>query len=274
MKMPKKLTIATFTLVICLTSSLVYAQDNASSDDEWRFEVTPYFWAPDIDGDSTINGVTTSLDLSFDDIMDNFDVWGLLGRIEAWKGDWGIILDGSYLDVEGDFHLDTPGPSIDVGVDLEMGNVDLGAAYRLFEAPLGGNQNQRLWFDLMGGGRYAYLEQEIDLTVAGPLIGKRSKIFGGDEEWVEPFVGGRVGLALTKWLAIAVRGDVSGFGIGSASDLTWNLLGGIDLRFSEWLSLKLGYKIYDIDYERGSGRDKFGLDGQFMGPIAGLTFYF
>ena len=33
----------------------------------------------------------------------------------------------------------------------------------------------------------------------------------------------------------------------------------------------LGYKIFDMDYERGSGKDMIGFDGKLHGPIIGLT---
>jgi hypothetical protein len=68
--------------------------------------------------------------------------------------------------------------------------------------------------------------------------------------------------------------DFGGFGIGSASDLTWNLWTVVDYRLTERFSLKLGYRIYDLDYSRGSGRNEFGFDGQMTGPVLGLTVRF
>ena len=75
-------------------------------------------------------------------------------------------------------------------------------------------------------------------------------------------------------MAINVRGDAGGFGIGSASKLTWNFVAGIDYKLSENMSFEAGYRISDIDYSRGSGSNEFGLDARTQGPVIGLTILF
>jgi len=82
-----------------------------------------------------------------------------------------------------------------------------------------------------------------------------------------------------KWdidekLAAAVRFDFGGFNIGNGSNLTWNLVAGIDYKLKENMSLKAGYRIFDLDYDSGSGNKEFGIDAQFRGPIFGLTIKF
>jgi predicted porin len=71
-----------------------------------------------------------------------------------------------------------------------------------------------------------------------------------------------------------VKADVGGFGIGSASDLTWNIYSALDYKFGKRTSFDIGYRIYDIDYSKGSGSNEFGLDAQIHGPILGLTYRF
>ena len=71
-----------------------------------------------------------------------------------------------------------------------------------------------------------------------------------------------------------MRADWGGFGIGSASNLTWNFLAGLDWQFKKNMSLKLGYKIYYMDYDRGSGPDNIGFEGKIKGPMIGLTILF
>ncbi len=129
-------------------------------------------------------------------------------------------------------------------------------------------------FEPLGGVRYGYIKQELRLDVAVAGIGGIGTRLGGSEEWVEPFVGFRLWWHLNDKLSTGVRTDFGGFGIGSASDLTWNFLAGVDYKLSDKMSVKAGYKILDIDYEGGSGRNRIGLDGQMRGPIVGLTFHF
>ena len=121
-----------------------------------------------------------------------------------------------------------------------MALLDFGVGYRLVELPVG--ESQKLTFDPIGGIRYAYFKDEANIDPAGPLGGIISgRTLGGDEEWVEPFFGGRVRWDITDKLAAAVRGDIGGFGIGSASQLTWNLIAGIDYQLTEKMSFKFAY---------------------------------
>ena len=280
MKNTKNMAIVLTILTVGLICSSAYGQDETADDDKWQISFTPYFWAPEVDAKSTVSGGTAKLNLSFSHIFDNFGMFGLSGRVEAWKGDWGIFFDGMYVDLEGDFTIavPTPGPGtpiLGIDVDIEDTILDFGVAYKLFKVPLDESGNRMLTFAPLGGVRYHKMKQEINLKASGPgPFGPIGATLGGDEEWVEPFVGGELRYDLTKNLAVGARTDFGGFGIGSASKLTWNLIAGIDWQFKENMNLKLGYRVMDIDYSRHSGSSEFGFDGKFQGPMLGLTILF
>jgi opacity protein-like surface antigen len=255
----------------CMCSS-TYGQDERSNIDKWIIEFTPYFWAADLDGDATLRGRTGSVDVDFSDILDHLDI-GLMGRVEAWKGEWGFTFDGLYLDLGAEF--DTPRGLVSTDIDFKQQMYDFGIGNRLLEMNVGENAEQKLSFDLLGGGRYMRIEGEIDIKTNGPLADIISgRKFSRAEEWFEPFVGGRLRWDINEKLAVAVRTDFGGFGIGEGSNLTWNLLVGIDYQLKENMSLKAGYRILDIDYDTGSGSSEFGLDAQMKGPIIGLSIRF
>jgi opacity protein-like surface antigen len=242
-------------------------------DDKWNFMVTPYFNANSLDVVSTINGVEADVDLDFSDIIDDFDVWGVATRVDARKGKskWGLFLDGWYLDLESDFKLNHD--AIDkVEVDISQGQVDLAVTYRLFK----GLPMKKvgcylpLSLDVWGGARYAYLKQKIKPESNIPAV---PRTLGKSKDWVEPLVGARIQFPVTKKLTLHALGDVSGFGVGSASDRTWSCTAGFDYQLFEKVSFKLGYKYYDIKYSNGSGTSKFGLDGTEQGPWLGITFH-
>ena len=75
-------------------------------------------------------------------------------------------------------------------------------------------------------------------------------------------------------MSLGVRGEVGGFGIGSASELTWSVVGGLGYKLSDRWTLKMGYRVYDIDYERGRGLSRIGMDMRMHGPWLGLTYGF
>ncbi len=274
MKNAKKLTMVFAILAVGCVCSSAYGQEESTGGDKWQISFIPYFFAPSMKGNATISGQTSSIDVGFDDIIDNFDVFGVSGRVEAWKGDWGFFFDGSYLDLEGDFTITSSGGPVNIGMEIRESILDFGVAYKLVEERLEESGSRMFTFEPLGGVRYHYFKQEVKLSGIHPELGPVGTTVGGDEEWFEPFVGGRLRYDLTEKLAAGVRADFGGFGIGSASKLTWNLVAGIDWQFKENMSLKLGYRVYDVDYSRHSGTDEFGFDAKMQGPIIGLTMRF
>ena len=86
-------------LTVVLTAVLVvglirvpFAQESA---DKWSFNVTPYFWFINIEGDlrySPMAGGSPHVEFSNSDLMDNLD-FGLMLSGEARKGRWSIFTD-------------------------------------------------------------------------------------------------------------------------------------------------------------------------------------
>ena len=74
-----------------------------------------------------------------------------------------------------------------------------------------------------------------------------------------------------KWF-IQARGNIGGFGV--VSDLMWQLMVDVAYQPSEKWFMTFGYRVIDIDYEHGSGADRFVYDVQTFGPVARLGFRF
>jgi opacity protein-like surface antigen len=271
--------IATVLGVVC---GHAQAQESADADTDltldgpstegWVIHAQPYVWIPaSIEADSTVAGATAEIDLSFSDVIDDFDkIFALTGRLEAWRGDFGFIFDGMYVSVEGDFDVQPfpPAPKQEgIDVDVAQSIVDIGMGWRALDERLGDDaEGPRLRVELLWGGRFQYLKQEIDLD-DGPKLGE-------SEEWFELMIGGRVVLELSEKIHVGVRADASGFEIGSGSDLTWNFYAGVDIIFSPTFDLKLGYRYFDMDYSTGRDMYEFGLVSTMHGPYIGASFRF
>jgi hypothetical protein len=256
-------------LIFICSSAYCQEDDPCVKKEKWEFMLTPYFNANSLDLDSTIKGTTADVDLDFSDLTDDFDAWGASALFEARKGKLGFLFNGTYIDIDGDFNLDPP--TLDkINVDIEQAIVDGALMYRIFEGPLRKGCYLKTTLDVWGGARYVYLKQEISPRLNSGLTTKLDK----SKDWVEPILGARILVRLTKKISWLAMGNVSGFGIGSASDKTWDFTTGFDFRLFEKASLKLAYRIYDIDYDIGSGTEEFGLDGKMEGPWLGMTFYF
>jgi len=267
-------------LLVIVISLTTYAQDTSQSTDDWEIRLMPYFWMPSMDAEGTVGGplggsLSGNVDLNFGDVMDYFD-FGAMGRVEAWKGKWGFIFDGLFMNLsaDGSFQGSRGLTNFNLDADVRLGMADFGLAYRLIENRFGKNNQQRLIFEPYGGLRYGYLRQKIDLNVNIAGVGSAGRTLGTSEDWVEPFVGGRVFWDLNDKWSLNVRGDAGGFKIGSASDLTWQIAGGVDYKISKKMIFNAGYRYVELDYSRGSGSDELGIDLRAKGPYLGLTIQF
>ena len=248
-------------------SLLLIARPLAASEDipeSWQFTLSPYLWALSVDGNTTVKGGKTKVDLGFNDVWDNLN-FALMLQAEAQKGRMGLFVSPliSQLKYESD--------SADLTIDLNM--VSFGGFYRLGPWPLAkdGNTNApKLIVDLYAGGRYTYVKIELDDTFLNLFDGEES------EDWVDPVIGVRSLWTLSPKWTVALRGDVGGFGV--SSDFAWQAMGllGYTLKFlgDEHAQAFAGYRIISQDYETGSGTNKFAWDIDLKGPVIGLAYHF
>ncbi len=266
LKMPKAVL---YLMVFTLFGPLTYAQDAASGSSKWEFHIIPYFWMAGIDGDATVKGVESDVDLTFSDISENLDFGGQF-HLEAWKGGWGIFLDPTFLKLSDDADAVNPtvGP-VEADITVEQWLVEFGGFYRFGKWPVGKDEGSMLSLDALGGGRYWYLKSKLD--AAAPLVGLRRKV-EESKDWIDPFLGSRLRADLPRKFSLVVRGDIGGFGVGS--DFSWNTSAVLGYQFSRTVSAWLGYRVLGADYESGSGSRKFTYDVTMSGPIIGLGFRF
>ncbi len=271
---------STVFLVVMMFPISAYSESQPRTTDDWEIRLMPYFWMPSLDAEGTVGGplggsLSGNVDLNFGDVLDYLN-FTAMGRMEAWNGKWGLTFDGIFMNLgaDGSFQGRRGVVGFSLDADVRLGMADFGLAYRLYEQRFDKDDRQRLVFEPYGGLRYSYLKEEIDLNVNIAGVGSTGRTLGTSEDWVEPFVGGRVIWDLNEKWSLNVRGDAGGFGIGSASDLTWQILGGVDYKLSKNMIFNAGYRYVELDYSHGSGSDKLGIDLRAKGPYLGLTILF
>ena len=70
----------------------VFAEENPAENNGWEFRVAPYLWLVALDGDVTVKGQESDLDLSFSDIWDELNIAAML-TFDAREGKWGFLGD-------------------------------------------------------------------------------------------------------------------------------------------------------------------------------------
>lgn len=222
------------------------------------FSGTVYLWASALRGTtSTLPPLpATEVDLSFGDILKNFD-GAVMGAGEMRVGRWSVIGDIMFSQVSPGGTL--PGPSAS-GVEVRSRSLTLqgDVLYRLYES-------ETLDVDAGAGLRFWRLGNTLDIEPGALPIGVTMK---ETRNWVDPVFAGRVIAQLGGPWSVTLVGDVGGFGIGSR--LTWQAIGTVNYQWTEKLALRLGYRALSVDYEAGA----FLYDVRMQGPILGASYRF
>ena len=272
MKNLKAVTVVLLVMVFAIAVPGVFGDTTSKEEpgkSRWEFAIAPYLWMSSMSGDITTKGIPTYINVPFSDILQDLNFGGQV-HMEAWKERWGLFVDVTYIDLSasGQGTLPQKGPaSGDIGVQEWL--VEFGGLYRIGTWPLGTGKKTALALEGLVGGRYWNVFTSLDLSIpqAGVFAG-----VSGRKEWVDPFLGARMRLDLNDKFILSLRGDVGGFDVGSK--FTYNAIGLVGYNLSRVVSLWLGYRVLGVNYESGSGFNKFQFDVTMYGPITGIAFRF
>ncbi|BAQ60639.1 hypothetical protein GM3708_1045 [Geminocystis sp. NIES-3708] len=181
------------------------------------------------------------------------------------------------LDISSNSNLSFQQGIYDFAVSYHFGEIP---NYRLPEKPSGRNY-PILWFQPIAGMRLnnisINIEETINVIATSTLVnfnGSFQNNYGQTRTWLEPMIGAKLGMQLNDRIGLWLRGDASGFGLAGETDMSWNVLGGMDWWVGYNTALQLGYRFYEIDYSWGSGNNAFGFKESFNGPFLSATFHF
>jgi predicted porin len=231
---------AVVALVLLATAGFARA-----AEDGWQFKLTPYLWAMGVDGDVGVGPVSVPVDVKFSDAVQDLDLGGMLSA-EATHGPWGILFDGSYLKLSDDAYTHL-GKFV---VEFEQWMLQGSAVYRAVNA-------EKTAMDLGLGGRYMSLDTTIETPSSAADLNESKGL-------MDPVVVARVRQQFTEKLYGVMYGDLGGFGV--ASDLTWQLMAAAGYSFTKDVSLLVGYRYLDYDYEK----DAFSFDAAESGLAIGV----
>ena len=195
---------------------------------------------------STSPGSQTQIDVNASDVLGNLKFAALANyRGEARK--WAVLADIIYMNVGGDGTGTQELSTAEVDVKEFIAEID--GAWRISKS-----------FELLAGGRYTHLRTTVTLTTPGST--SEAKI---EEDWFDPIVGAQAFLPLSKAFQLQLRGDVGGFHVGS--NFTWQAIARVNWQVSRVVTLGIGYRWLDQDFETGSGVDYFRWDILTQGPL-------
>lgn len=234
----------------------IQAQKNTEVK-EWHFLVEPYMMFPNMKGTVGL-GVLPDVELDENpgDIFRNLQ-FGAMVYAEATNNKWTISSDMLYMNL---------GVDLDPTTVINSGNVDA----KQLGWEIDGLYKALPWLDVGVGGVLNNVKSGLDLTLNTPTgtVNEKREI---TKTWVDPTIVARVIYPTNKW-QFQFRGNIGGFGIGS--QLSWQLQLYAGYRFSKLFQLSAGYRVMGLDYDKGSGQDRFLYDVNTFGPVIRFGFHF
>jgi hypothetical protein len=252
-------------VVLCGAMVATAASGTARSDDaakppqkDWHFNISPYVWAAGLKGTvATVPGLPPiKVDASFSDVLRNLDLAAMVD-LEARYRRFGAYADIMYTKISGD--ADTSRQIPFDGIDAESG-IFIGTFDGLYRALEG----DRGFLDLLAGARVWSVDTGVKLH--GGILPHRD--VDESQSWVDPVIGVKGRFDLGAGFYLNSVGHVGG--LGAASDLTWDVFGGVGYQVNDAISLVAGYRHLEVDYQN----DEFKFDVEMSGPLIGGTIRF
>ncbi len=253
---------------------------------DWHIDIQPYATIPVTTyGSVTVGRRSVDYHLSLGEVVNVLRV-AASGRIEAWKGNFGLIFDGYYVSLHGGGIEQVERPIVNARLEsnltFDQGIYDFALSYHIGARPIPYQPTQpskaafpRIWFTPILGTRLNDLSSTIETTLTFDCCLEQTFEGPGSSAgrtWFEPMVGGEIGLQISEPITFWVRGDASGFGLAGETDLSWNAIFGVDWWVKPNISLNLAYRFYEIKYGNGTGDHAFEFEQNFNGPYLAVTF--
>ncbi len=246
--MHKKLLYLLFAVMPLL---LIGQTDDDDTSSSWEFDIAPNLWMASLKGNIGYLDQSVPVEARFKDILDQLS-FGAMLHAEAHNDRWAIMTDFVYLELTENGTLSP----LDVPTEAEITQIiwELGGAYSIIKI------EDYLVIDGIAGMRVFSLDPVVRI---GSLVTTNEPL-----DFIDPYFGIRFKTSSERWINSA-RLDIGGLGIGS--EISWKLNLLVGYKFSDLLSLYVGYQGYDVDYE---GDNDLNYDMYTGGIITGLNFHF
>ncbi len=250
------------TLILSLVSINIMAQEDktsATTSNEWAFLIEPYILFPNMKGAVGLGNLPDApVDASTNDIFGNLKM-GFMLNFEASNDTWAVGSDLIYMNLSS---------GVESGVLIDSGDISA----KQFAWEIMGLRRVTPWLEVGLGGLLNSVKSELDLelnNIGGEIRGvSRTQT----KTWFDPMIITRIKSKSGEKFIYQFRGEIGGFGIGS--DFAWQIQAYAGYRFSKLFQVTGGYRIISLDYDGGSGQDRFLYDVDTSGPVIRLGFNF
>ena len=245
--------------LLCLFVIASNAQDSPTVKHKWNFVAEPYLMFPNMNGTIGLGTLPDApLDLNPGDILNHLQM-GAMVYLEAHNDKWAVSSDFLYMKLGQDV---TPNKIINKG-DVTMKETvwEATGMYRVIP-----------WLEVGAGLRLYSINTVLNLNYKTGLVFDTARTESLTKTWVDPIVITRITAPFKGKCLLQLRADIGGFGIGSK--FAWQIQVDAGYKFSKLFQATVGYRYIDVDYESGSGSDRFLYNIATFGPTIRFAFNF
>lgn len=238
----------------------------------WKFGISPYAFLADTSGDVWTDGVKTSFEIPFDEILEVTN-GGFQLYLEARYGRWYFAFDGTIAQLGKSEEGKLLG--FDVTIDQVIADLRVGWRFKRWvvssgQAKMGARPHRTVDAYVFTGTRYFRTDIEARLTVLGR---PRPNVTTTDETF-DPLLGLRVVADLSRRWTLDLRGEAAAFGTSGTDRYSWETAAYLSYHFSRHWSAYVGWRVQGQVDVQGTGAEKNGTDIVVHGPLIGAGFSF
>lgn len=248
-----------------------------AAKDPWRGTVELYGFAPVRSwGTTSIRGFNADFDTSLGELIPLIEsVGSARGSLE--NGRFGLMADLYYAQIGAEVARTGKRGLLTGRVEQTaiQGIYDFAFRYRIGAVETAIGTPGQLTLIPYAGVRVLKNELELSAVLEGRgprrLRLEKEGQWGGT--WAQPLVGTQASLFLTPGVRAFARGDIGGFGLAGAEDLSGNAQVGVGIALGANTQLDLSWRYFGLDYSNGASRET-GINIRQSGIEAGLKIFF
>ncbi len=219
------------------------------------------YWPFSTSGKATIEG--SSPDIKDGDKLINGSDWGAVLGGEALLGEWGLNMD-LFLGRQWNSKQLSSSQSVDYGAEYSI--LTVGAFLPFYQPELEG-QDKSLRFDGFAGIRGFTNTYKVEFEPYDP---NNNQDKSDTRSWVDPYLGLRLDSKLSENWGVELYGDVGGFGIGHASELSALARANLVWTVVQGFNVLGGYRFFDLKSANEDGSAKTQVDMEMKGLTLGV----
>lgn len=265
---------------LALAAAPALAQESSpagpSPEKDWDATVELYGFLPWLQSTTTVRGFQTETDLAPGQILDHLQS-AFSARASVERERLGVQIDVAYNQVGAQQSRTTPRGLITGAAEVTAinGVYDLALRWRVGDRESAIGEPGRWWVIPYAGLRVvqARLDVAAELQGHGPLGLRLQRQGTLERTWAQPLLGTQASLFVSPRLRLFARGDLGGFGLAGAQDLSANGQVGLGYAIGNSTDLNVSWRYQGLRWNNGAARSN-GFTSDLNGIEAGVKFYF